>query len=282
MTGRVRRIWCLATIAVLAVLGLLLLALGDPASHDYPLDVCVAVLLFGTFFGETSIAAIWCALGPFSLARRLAVSSVWLAMIVLAIGINDPIPPYPDIDAILTYGAAVCGQWLLIAGPMWFVATWAGLRFDLDSAQSTNEESRNRQIGIREAMILTAVVAAVLGAASLRSGGLRQISVNWDLVEDLGLITVLIATMTFPCLLGLLISRRSLLSIGGALLFVAAGSALEVALICLAWPPSRGNPDVLLTIVLLAVVQTIWIIVVLQLLRIGGYELRSRRGTRST
>jgi hypothetical protein len=45
MTSRVRRIWCLAAIALLAALGLLLLGLGDPQALDDPLGFCLIVLV---------------------------------------------------------------------------------------------------------------------------------------------------------------------------------------------------------------------------------------------
>jgi hypothetical protein len=161
-------------------------------------------------------------------------------MIVLAFGINDPVPPFSDIEAILNYGAMVFGQWALIAIPMWLVASFIGLRFVLDATASANEGILNRQIGIREAMILTAVVAAVLGAASLRSGALREVSINWGIAAELGFITAASGIMAFVPLLGMLISRKWLLSIGGTLLLVTGAIGTLLFVVWLAWPGPGG------------------------------------------
>jgi len=107
MTARARKISCLSAIVALAVLGLLLLAFGDPAWPPDLLPDYVFLVVPGTLFGQTSLAAAWCALGPFSLARRLALSSVWLAALVIALGLNRAIEPVArDVDDLLTFGAA--------------------------------------------------------------------------------------------------------------------------------------------------------------------------------
>jgi hypothetical protein len=283
MTSRVRRIGVLTAVVVLAGLGLLLLAMGDPSSLQPPHHDRLLILMFGTLFGQTSLAAAWCALGPFSLARRLTMSSMWLAAIVVAIGSNNAGGVHPsDIDGILTFGAIVLCQWMLIVVPLWLVAAWWNLRCVANGMTGSSPEHCNRQIGIREAMFLTAVVAAVLGTASFRSGRLSSISINWEVVRIFGFLTVASAVIAFPLTLLVLVCRKWLRPLGGALLLFAAATALELAVSPLAWPGPRIDLELFWSIALVNLVQSAWIALALSLLRTGGYELRSRRGMSAT
>src|SRR4051812_8267 len=103
VSNRRKRLVCLSAIVTAAVLGLVLLAF---AKADPPgLSVLV---MFGTLLGQTAVTAGWCALGPYSLARRVAISSVWLATIVIALSSNRAIADSGgDLHPVMTYALVV-------------------------------------------------------------------------------------------------------------------------------------------------------------------------------
>jgi len=273
MTARVRKICYLSVIVLLAMLGLLFLALADPDAMDGGLWI----LVHSTIFGQTSLVAAWCALGPFSLARRLAISSMWLAAIVVALGLNDSlVGRSDDVDVILTFGAVVLIHWALVATPLWLLATWQGLRFDSEHRHDPVEHL-DRQIGIREAMVVTAAVAVVLGAANFRSGGLGEVKMNWEVGRVLGLLTGVSVAVGLPLIVGMLYIRGWLRQVASVLLFVAAVTALELLLLPMAFSGARIDQSTCVFFSFFNLIQSLWIMVAISLLRLGGFSIISKR-----
>jgi hypothetical protein len=274
MTARATSIACLSAVVALVAFGLLLLLLADPNW----LEEGFLILMYGTVFGQTSLAAMWCAFGPFPLARRLPLASIWLALIVLCSGWNRADTSSPsELNVLLTFAAIVPSQWALVTAPMCCVASWHRLRF-VQNGVGANEQSsprRERQIGIREAMFLTAVVAVVLGAARYKLGELSEASVIWEDLRVFALLTLASTAIALAFIAGSLLVRSWLLAITGALVIVTVFTALEFCLLPAVSPGGRIDERLCWIVSLINFVQSTWIIAVLCLLRLGGFQVIS-------
>src|SRR5262249_21292217 len=118
-----------AAIVGLVAIGWLLLALSpDPSGPDWLNTIWVGLIL-GTMFGQASLSAAWCALGPFPLVRRLPLSFLWLAVIVVAFGCNIPGSSNSEgFQVLVVYGGGLVLQWLVLQTPLWLLAGRYGLR----------------------------------------------------------------------------------------------------------------------------------------------------------
>ena len=165
----------LAAIAVLAACGWLFIALlPHPSGPDSLLDTLAMAAMLGTMFGQVSLAATWCALGPYALIRRLPLSVAWIAAIVLAFGCNIAQESNSNgLAVLLVYGGAFVGQWLLMQLPIWLLVARYNLRIVSANDIALSRKNCEQQFGIRQVMILTALVAIVLGAGRFLLGGLK-------------------------------------------------------------------------------------------------------------
>ena len=129
-------------------------------------EISIGVVL-GTLFGQASLAAAWTALGPFRLIMRLPMSAAWIAAMVLLVAVGESHMP---LQGLLIVGGAFTGQWLLVQMPLWTLVRIYGLRIahggDLKASPAADQ-----QFGIGQLMILTGIVAVVLGAGRLLLGG---------------------------------------------------------------------------------------------------------------
>src|SRR5688572_3087230 len=100
--------WTLPLIA----LGLVLLALPDRDNSGIRsfYHYFRTGLAFGTLFGQATVVALWTALGPAGLRRRLTVAAIWLALLVasILIGLTDG----PSLlEGLTVLGASLGSQW---------------------------------------------------------------------------------------------------------------------------------------------------------------------------
>jgi hypothetical protein len=145
-------------------------ALIEPNSGRGWLEYVSIGFFFGAFFGQTTLAAAWAALGPGPLRWRIPLSLVWVAMLPVAIAINVAIHGGPDGAAFVIAGC-LFGQWLLVQLPLWALAIGYGLRLrHVDEGEET-QDRRELQLGIRHLMVITTVVGVILGVG--------RISMNW-------------------------------------------------------------------------------------------------------
>src|SRR5438067_2465544 len=139
----------LRVVGASVVLGWLLIGLvpaGGPEMPDW-LGFLTVGLVLGTIFGQVSLAAAWCAIGPGALVRRLPLSAAWLAAIVISLGSNSD-----GLAFFLVFGATVVLQWLVAQSPMWFLTIRYGLRVVHFFFQA-EDGIRDHQFGIREVMV---------------------------------------------------------------------------------------------------------------------------------
>jgi hypothetical protein len=172
----------------------------------------------------------------------------------------------------------LAGQWLLIQGLLWILVALMGLSIRHGDDVSTVPGSRHRQFGIRELMTLTLIVATVLGAGRLMLGGMAQdrsapgFSGGAAVLVAIGISNAAIA---FPFVAASLLRTRVASGLLAAALLAALATWLEIGL--LQWIEGRTMPAKESMIAgVVSSVQAIWIVVIVFLLRIGGYELTAR------
>jgi hypothetical protein len=271
-----------ATIVGLVAIGWLILALlNDPTGPDW-LGATRVGLVLGTMFGQVSLAAAWCALGPFSLIRRLPLSFVWLAAIVVALGCNIARNSNsPGFQLLLTYSGTLLFQWLVLQTPIWLLVARYGLRVRcVDDVELAND-SRDKQFGIRQIMALTALVALVLGIGRLLLGGMQRGTSFGKPVELVAYACLALANVlvSAPAIGVMLLPRVTVAALCGALLFSAFATAIELSALNLIDPGPPSNAQMFWVLSLVNLVQCGWVLAVLFLLRLGGYRITLRQSS---
>jgi hypothetical protein len=276
----------LALIFALVVAGWLLIALtttfkGSPSIVQ--MSLVGAVL--GTMFGHVSLAGAWCALGPFSLVQRLPLACAWVAALAIAFGwmIQGSGPSDGKLVIWLAYAGLLAGQWLLVQGCLCLPAAVMGLSIRHANDLGTVPGTRYRQFGIRELMYLTVIVATVLGAGRLMLGGMAKDQNARSFSGGIGaLLAVGIAhaVIALPLIGASLLRTRVVPGLLAALLLVALATWFEVGL--LQWIEGRSIPASEFMIVgVVSSLQALWVLVIVFLLRMAGYELTSRSRTQN-
>jgi hypothetical protein len=268
-------------IGVLVAAGWLVLAMANPNGPN-GLGNVIAGLVLGTMFGQTSLAAAWCALGPFPLVRRLPLSFLWLAAIVVAFGCNLARGPNSQgFWVLLIYSGAMLFQWLILQTPIWLLVARYGLRVSGENEVHNANDYRDRQFGIRQIMALTVLVALVLGIGRLLLGGLQVGTSFGKPAEVMAFACVALANafVSAPVIGVMLLPRVTFAAVCGGLLFSAFATAIECSALNLLVPGPPGNAEMYWVFSLVNLVQCGWVLVVLFLLRLGGYRLVSRQSS---
>jgi hypothetical protein len=268
------------TIVVLIASGWLFIALVSlPQGPTSILGTLVISAVLGTMFGQVSLAAAWCALGPFALVRRLPLAFAWIAAIVLSFGFSIARESNSDgLPMLLVYGGAVLGQWLLVQIPLWLLVARHGLRIVGASPKPANRQLLDQQFGIRQIMILTALVAVVLGAGRILLGGMKSNEPfgDWTKVLIFAFFAVSNAAIAFPLIAAALTRQNLTLRIAGAILLLAPITFFELMIFNWLEPFASPNGEEYWILILINAIQTPWVLSVLLLLRAGGFRLESR------
>jgi hypothetical protein len=266
----------LAMVGTIVVAGWLLIALArDSVPSNSIESQLLAGLILGSMFGQVSLSAAWCALGPFPLIRRLPLSFLWLAAIVVSFGCNIAQQANSQgFQILVVYGGSMLLQWLLVQFPIWIVVARYGLRVGLPDEADRVSDSHGNQFGIREIMVLTALVAVVLGMGRLMLGGLQGEDdfSKWRDILIFVFLAAANAVISLPLLGSVLLPRRAIAATCGALVFAAFATALEMSLIQVL-SSGKGSPDELVIFAAINIFQAIWVLTVLSTLRIGGFNL---------
>src|SRR6187200_2639701 len=138
------RILALATLGVIIVAGWSAIALvTHPGPKSAIADLSIPLVL-GTMFGHATLAAAWTTLGPLPLIRRLPLSFLWLAAVVLAFGFNLVREGNSQgFPVLLVYGSCLLLQWILVQLPLWLIGT----RYRLIVCFPTQTNAVNEQRG---------------------------------------------------------------------------------------------------------------------------------------
>jgi hypothetical protein len=271
----------LAPLAALAALwgaSWLLLALLDPIIVR-PFQALAIGLLVGMMFAQATLAAGWTAFGPLPLAWRLPLALVWLASVTLAFTLNMLLHHGGDVFGVLAWVGMLLGQWLLAQIPLWVLRHWKRLHVCHQAEMATGRPASDQQFGIRQLMILTAVIATLLGGGraiilSLELEWLDRTSMS-DEVPLLIFMPLCNVLLALPLLMGPLLPRRPVWGCVVGLGFVCLVTAFEVpvALALSPHPPSRWEDVIVFCS--MNYFHAAWATATLFLLRLAGYRLVS-------
>jgi hypothetical protein len=273
-SGRVARETTLTIAAAMIGAGwmlvVLLVALGPG------LNAFFGGLMFGTLFGHVSLAAAWTSLGPLKLIVRLPLAAAWLAALPLALSLGALRGPM-ELEFLVVVGGAIVGQWILVQIPLWLLVWFYRLRIVAAGELPTFSPS-DQQFGIRQLMILTAIVAVVLGLARMLLGGISRETAGPGWVEGakvFGIIAVANTFITLPMLGAVLLPRLSSVAIVFAGLFAVAVALVEYSVFRFVVRGGGSAGDLILIFGTMNVVQCSWVVALVTALRLGGYRLLS-------
>jgi len=231
-------------------------------------------VLFGTLFGQTTLAAAWTALGPLPFVWRLPLSLAWLAVLVAAFAFNvTRHGPGPDMPIfVLIMAACVLGQWLLVQIPLWVLAVGSGWQLrDRESGGATPVE-RLRQFGIRQLMILTAIVGVLFGAG--RAAVLRFMDSDLSMTPVVPFVFLAVAAVvtTLPLVIAALLPRGAIVATAIIAVLVAIATTTEAPLL-LSIDRRSGPRDLTMVFACINAATGAWICGVIFGLRACGYGL---------
>jgi hypothetical protein len=226
-------------------------------------------VMMGTFFGTTTLAAVWLAFGRQGFAGRIG---QWLACclaIMAAATVNMwmggvPLDRVPPISALLSAVAVV--QSALIASLLWILGKTTGIRLcHLDALPA------DQQFGIRAVLVVTGLIAAILGgirwALELHTPAPSAVS---RAVSIYGYLVLCNLFMVLPLIVAPLLRRFALACTLGAIGFVVLVTAFEVSGLN---QIERGPRDGLLVLLPLNLAQVGWLVLALFVVRRAGYRL---------
>jgi hypothetical protein len=276
-TVQLSRYFVLAFLMPLLGFSWLLLAALDLGGPSGPRERIFVGFLFGTMFGQAMLAAAWTALGPGPLLWRLPLSLGWIAALLIAFMINIGVHNHgPDVGVALTMGGCLMGQWLLVQVPAWGLAVGYGVR--LRHWSDPPESIRERQFGIRQLMILTAIVSIVLGVGRVAIG--KAISEMGEGDSERAVVFVFLAVvgivMSLPLLMAVLLPRGAWLATLVVLSLIAIGTWYELPLVMMVYTGGPG-PDIW-HLTFINAFQAAWVVAVAGLLRLCGYGISHPRG----
>jgi hypothetical protein len=260
-------------------LALLLIATVRSERQAKPLDYVTIGLVFGTFFGQATLAAAWTALGPLPLVLRLALSLAWLAASMVALAINFSVNgPRGEAEMVVVFGCVAFGQWLLAQAPLWGLAVGYGLRVRHASDTSPALERTERQFGIRQLLIVTAIVAVVLGigrAIAIRLAS--HMTIEWGPLVLISYIAAAGIVMTLPLILAALLPRHAAPASILMLVLIGLGTASELPLLTALQVAAPGGGPEVWHFYSINGFQCLWVLAVMGGLRQGGYGLTSAK-----
>jgi hypothetical protein len=255
----------------LIALGWLLIAVLDPDPPGRMGEYVGMGVFFGTMFGQTTLASTWVAFGPAPLVWRLPLSFFWVVMLAIAIGINLGLNGGPD-EAVVVVGGCLLAQWFLVQLPLWGLAMGYGLRLRHRDEFGLGTDPSERQFGIRQLMIITAIVGVVFGIGRLVATNLGDRIKGGDEVAIFAFLAIAAIVITVPVLLASMMPRLALPATILALLLVGFATAWELPLLRTIGAGRGGGPDAM-HFIWINVFTTAWILGIAVVVRLNGYRL---------
>jgi hypothetical protein len=170
----------------------------------------------------------------------------------------------------------VGAQWLLVQIPLWGLAVGYGLwlRHSTDPPQTVHD----RQFGIRQVMILTGIVALVLGVSRWIVGETAVFfhDTDWQGIVVFIFLTAAGIVMSLPLLIAGLLPRHSVVAVLVALFWIAVGTWIELTLVMIL--PTRGGGPDFWHLAFINGFQAAWVLAVVAIVRWCGYGIGSPPG----
>lgn len=238
-------------------------------SLEYP----IIGYLLGTMFGQATMASAWVAFGPLPLLMRGVLSLGWITCMFVAFMLNFAVNEGPgEPEIALTMGGCMLGQWILVQAPLWGLTIGYGLRVR-HRTEAIPVGAAPLQFGIRQLMILTAIVAVFLAIGRVAISQLLQTQISRGSSEVLIFVFLAVAgvVMTLPLLLAALLPRYAIPAALLVVCLIFIGTWAELPLLSLTFAPGNG-PD-LFHLLWINAFQSLWVVLVVGILRLCGYSL---------
>ncbi len=264
-------------IGPILALSWVVLALFDPDGPGRTGRYVGLGYLFGTLFGQTTLAGAWAAFGPFRWYWRLLLAPVWLLHLWGCVAFNIGLHGGPgDPWFLVLLSGCLVGQWILVLLP--FAGFALGYRVQLahisDDVAGIDQGSKPRQLqfGIRQLMVLTGIVAVVLGV--LRALVLALVARLSDRGMGEAPIFIFLAVaaviMTVPLVMALLLPRWWIPATAAVLALIALATFWELPVLSML--PRAAGPDTW-HFVFINAFTAAWIVAILGAMRLWGYGL---------
>ena len=259
---------------LLAVSWLLLVA-SLPARGQLAFTL-ITGFLYGSKFGQATLASAWTALGPGPIEMRMPLSIAWIALLAITHPLREASMNLPvQVGYSLVEVGGLTGIWLLVQLPLWGLVFGYGVR--LRHCSDAIESSDNRRFGIRQLLIVTTIVAIALVVArwvvAWSAGKLND--PIWAIAMHVYLTAGLGVVKSLPLLIATLLPRFAWLALFVMLIVIAVVTWYEAALVMPVVPP--GFPDHSF-LVSANGFQIAWVLVVAGLLRACGYRIAQSYG----
>jgi len=266
-----RRLVIVFWLGPLIAASILLLTVANPTSLPRPANYFVVGWILGTLFGQTTLAAAWSALGPFSLAWRLPLSLAWLSALIIGLAINLKVSGEP-FAATLVLGGCALGQWLVMQIPLWALAIGHGIKLQHQGEPAPLSLPQDRQFGIRQLLILTTIVGIVLAVCRVVAGTLAgKLSLDQGETPIFLFLATMGLIMTLPLLMATLVQRWAAVATLIVLILLGLATEWELSLYNIVLTPGPA-PDVW-HFRLINAFTAAWIVGIVGVLRLGGYGL---------
>ena len=195
-------------------------------------------------------------------------------MLTLANAINGWLNSGSPGDCVIVGMLLLC-QWLLLQFPLWGIVIGFGIQLRHADEIESGEYPSHRQFGIRQLMLLTAVVGVLFGVGRIAVPYLFREFAFLPIVAPV--IAFLIAAevvMTLPLVVAALLRRRTVIGVLLALTLIGAITACELPLLKMVTTGGSGNVQ---EIIALNVGTATVMLALLTIVRLNGYSLVTTR-----
>jgi hypothetical protein len=126
-------------------------------------DESFAGLILGTVAAEITLCAVFAALAPYSVFRRVTAGMIGAIVVCLAVYVMDT----PSAEGRTVVSVAAFLQWIAVQIPLWGIRVHSGWCLRQASEGNERRDRQDLQFGIRQLLAWTAAVAVVLSLAKL-------------------------------------------------------------------------------------------------------------------
>jgi hypothetical protein len=217
-------------------------------------------IVMGTLLGHATLAAGWCALGPAPLIWRLPLSLLWIASLISAHAFSLRSEPLGiDQSYLAAISIGLSGQWLLVQALLWVLVIGFGLRLRQFGTAALCYQHHERQIGIRQLLTLTTIIAVALGIGRMALSSLSNVLDTDFLMHFIVILCGPAIIVTLPLLLAALSTRFYIPAVIATALLIAAATPWELLLLNRLYTVSGGGPG-LSYLVLANLVMGLWVV----------------------
>jgi hypothetical protein len=272
------RRWMVA-LGALGLLAAALVTIVAVKSEPQPTPLVYVTIgaVFGTLFGLATLAGAWAALGPGWLVWRQPLSLVCLAVLVVALGIHYRVHRGPgDFNVLVMFGSGIFAQWIMTQAVLWTIVGGFGVRLTRNSAVLATG-SGSPQFGIRSLMIVTAVIAVLLGLGRILVPPIIK-RIDFGPFVIIGYLAIAGVLMLIPLLLAALVPRGAWWAVPVVLVLGALATAAELPLLNTfrTFAGGGGGPEPGHFIGINSF-QAAWALAFAGLVRWGGYRLTTQQ-----